>query len=194
MSHGKGPSNFNRPHRFTFVFNQNLPNKFTSCVGKTVLNDWAINGFLVAQSGNPRTVTNRDSGAGIGGSAYQVNASNLMSDVTADAQLVSSGSVKDNLDHYINPGAFTKAKRGTFGNSGRGMFDGPGQFNVDFSVFKNIPITERVRLQFRTEFFNIFNHANFSNPSANMDSSNFGVIRDTSVNARLVQLALKLTF
>jgi hypothetical protein len=74
------------------------------------------------------------------------------------------------------------------------MFRGPGQSNVDFSVFKNIPLTERFRLQFRTEFFNLFNHANFGDPTSSLDSASFGTIRSTSVNARLVQFALKLSF
>jgi hypothetical protein len=83
---------------------------------------------------------------------------------------------------------------GTFGNSGRGMFYGPGQWNLDFSAFKNIPISERFNMQFRAEFFNLLNHDNFDNPTSSLDSSAYGTIRSTSVNARLVQFALKLTF
>ena len=74
------------------------------------------------------------------------------------------------------------------------MFRGPGQWNVDFSVFKNIPLTERFNLQFRSEFFNLFNHATFGNPNRDLDSGGFGTIRSTTVNARLVQFALKLSF
>jgi hypothetical protein len=74
------------------------------------------------------------------------------------------------------------------------MFRGPGQWNVDFSAFKNIPLTERFNLQFRSEFFNLFNHANFSNPNRDLDSGGYGTIRGTTVNARLVQFALKLSF
>jgi hypothetical protein len=83
---------------------------------------------------------------------------------------------------------------GTFGNAGRGMFRGPGQWNLDFSLFKDIPITERFKLQFRTEFFNLFNHTNFGDPTSSLDSASYGTIRGTSVNARLVQFALKLSF
>jgi hypothetical protein len=61
-------------------------------------------------------------------------------------------------------------------------------------VFKDIPVTERFRLQFRSEFFNLLNHANFGGPDVNMDSAGFGSIRGTTVNARLVQFALKLMF
>jgi hypothetical protein len=180
------------------VFNHELPNAFSSGIGKALLNNWALNGFLVAQTGTPLTVTNRDSGRGIGGSAVSTTASNLFADVNAGVPLlmsdVNGGSTKDNLNSYINPAAFTKAAPFTFGNSGRGMFRAPGQWTVDFSVFKDIPITERFKLQFRSEFFNLLNHANFSGPDVNMDSASFGTIRGTTVNARLVQFALKLVF
>ena len=55
-----------------------------------------------------------------------------------------------------------------FGNTGRNILTGPGQKNVDFSVVKFIPFTERVRGEFRTEFFNLFNWANFANPNSNI--------------------------
>ena len=108
--------------------------------------------------------------------------------------LTVAGDTKDNLNAYITRDAFTKAAVGTFGNSGRGMFRGPGQWNVDYSVFKEFPFTERWRLQFRTEFFNLFNHANFGNPNVSLDSPDYGTIRSTTVNARLIQFALRLSF
>jgi hypothetical protein len=198
FSRAKGPATFDRPQRLSFVFNHDLPNAFQSGIGKAVLNDWSINGFLVAQSGTPLTVTNRDSGRGLGGSSISTNATNLFSNVNAGVPLVNSAvngrSTKQNLDQYINPAAFTRAPVGTFGNSGRGMFRGPGQYNLDFSLFKDIRITERYNLQFRSEMFNLFNHANFSDPTTDLDNPNFGVIRGTTVNARLIQFALKLSF
>ena len=112
----------------------------------------------------------------------------------ADAALINPGSTKDNLYNYINKAAWSKAPAGTVGNSGRGIFRGPGQANLDFSLFKNFPIHERTKLEFRTECFNILNHANFGNPNTSMDSASFGQISSTTVNARLVQFALKLSF
>jgi hypothetical protein len=110
-----------------------------------------------------------------------------------------TGSTKDNLTHYINAAAFSPAPAGTYGNSGRGIFRGPGQWNTDFSLFKDFRFTERLRLQFRTEAFNLFNHANFAlgsdtSTSLNMNSATFGQITSTSVNARLIQFALRLRF
>jgi hypothetical protein len=74
------------------------------------------------------------------------------------------------------------------------MFRGPGQTSIDFSVFKDFRFTERFNMQFRTEMFNLLNQANFGNPGNSMDNANFGQINSTSVNARLIQMALKLTF
>jgi hypothetical protein len=193
FSRARGPAAYDRPQRFTTVFAQDLPNVGQSGFAKYVLNNWALNGFLVVQSGVPLTVTNRDSGRGLGGSAQETTRA-LFSNVAAGVPLLNPGSTKDKLRNYINTAAWSPAPFGTVGTSGRGMFRGPEQWNLDFSVFKDIPIGERFQLQFRTEFFNIFNHANFGDPTTNLDSASFGQIASTSVNARLVQFALKLDF
>jgi hypothetical protein len=190
----RGPANFDRTHRLTYVFNHDLPNAFSHGFLKQALNNWSLNGLFIGQTGTPLTVVNRDSGRTIGGGLLSTTATNLFADVTAGVPLKVAGSDKDNLNGYITPGAFTKAAVGTFGNSGRGMFRGPGQWNVDFSTFKDFLFTERTRLQFRTEFFNLFNHANFGNPNVNLDSPDYGTIRSTTVNARLIQFALRLSF
>ena len=71
---------------------------------------------------------------------------------------------------------------------------GPPLKNVDFIAFKDFPFTERLNLQFRSEFFNIFNHTNFGLPDAVVTDSNFGVITSTGGASREIQLALKLIF
>ena len=90
-----------------------------------------------------------------------------------------------------------------FGNSGTGIIHGPGQFNFDISVVKTTIIRERHTIQFRGEFFNAFNHPQFSNPNfgqgavyglPNFAAGNFGQITSTSVNPRIIQLALKYMF
>jgi hypothetical protein len=85
-----------------------------------------------------------------------------------------------------------------------GIILGPGQFNWDFSVLKNTSLGESRSLQFRAEFFNIFNHTQFDNPNPNsipyqpalpnVSAPNFGQIVNTSVNPRVIQLALKFVF
>jgi hypothetical protein len=90
-----------------------------------------------------------------------------------------------------------------FGNSGSGIIQGPGQSNWDVSILKNTAITERRAVQFRAEFFNAFNHPQFTNPNfgqgatyalPDVSSANFGQITSTSVNPRVIQFALKLLF
>jgi len=91
-----------------------------------------------------------------------------------------------------------------FGNSGTGIILGPGQFNWDISALKTTRITERQTLQFRAEFFNSFNHPQFNNPNnsggfqsntiPDRSSATFGQITTTSVNPRIIQLALKYMF
>jgi hypothetical protein len=94
---------------------------------------------------------------------------------------------------YFNPAAFAAAAIGTFGDTGRNILRGPGFFDMDVSVFKNFLMTERFRLQFRAEAFNIENRPNFQNPSSAINSATFG--RITAANdPRLVQFALKLAF
>lgn len=83
-----------------------------------------------------------------------------------------------------------------YGNSKIGVITGPGQFNFDMAVAKNTKIWEHGSIQFRAEFFNVWNHAQFNPPPGNNVNSaaNFGKIRSTSVTPRVVQFALKYTF
>src|SRR4030095_13173630 len=119
------------------------------------------------------------------------------------------GKVGDpSVKRFFNPAAFcppTAIGNGTdFGNTGVGIVRGPGQANFDFSISKETPINENQKIQFRTEFFNLFNHPQFAlttgaaginNQSLYANSAAlFGVITGTSVNPRLIQFALRYQF
>ena len=102
-------------------------------------------------------------------------------------------------DQYFNPNAFTLPPPGTYGNAGRNVLYGPGLATTDLSLAKNTAFSERVRLQFRAEFFNLFNSANLGSPNAvvfasasAVPSSTAGVITSTSTASRQIQLGLKL--
>jgi hypothetical protein len=102
-------------------------------------------------------------------------------------------------NQYFNPNAFITPVTGSYGNVGRDTLYGPGIAELDLSALKNIAITERVRLQFRAEFFNIANHANFATPNTvvyttanSAPSPTAGVITATSTTSRQIQLGLKL--
>ena len=109
---------------------------------------------------------------------------------------------------YFDPNAFLLPTTGTFGDVARGRFTGPGYWNLDMSLFKRIPVREKLSLQFRAEAFNILNHANFVNPSTTgggivvFDTSDptkyagsAGAITETvKQNERQIQFALRLEF
>ena len=83
----------------------------------------------------------------------------------------------------------------SFGNSGKNVLIGPGLVNFDVSVYKNFTLVERLKVQFRSEFFNIANHANFSNPASNISvPAQVGRITSTSTANRVIQFGLRLTF
>jgi hypothetical protein len=104
-----------------------------------------------------------------------------------------SGSRGQRVAQWFPTSSFVPAALGTFGNAGRNILIGPGNFNVDFSVLKNIPVTEHRRLQYRAEFFNLFNHALLGNPGTTLGSPSFGRITSAG-DPRILQMALKLYF
>jgi Carboxypeptidase regulatory-like domain len=102
---------------------------------------------------------------------------------------------------YFNPNAFILPAPGTYGNLGRDTLTGPGLAELDLSVLKNTRISERFNLQFRAEFFNILNHANFGTPNpvvftsaTTTPSPTAGVISGTASTSRQIQFGLKLLF
>jgi hypothetical protein len=96
---------------------------------------------------------------------------------------------------FINPACFTPAAAGELGNASRVPVYGPDFVNTDFSVIKQFKLPwENMGLNFRTEFFNLFNHAQFGQPVSDVNQAAFGAVNSTVNNPRLVQFALKLTF
>jgi hypothetical protein len=94
---------------------------------------------------------------------------------------------------YFDTSVFTKETLGVPGNANRRFFHGPGINNWDMALHKDTHITERTALEFRLEFFNVFNHAQFLNPGGNFGTSNFGVVT-AARDPRIGQVALKLQF
>ena len=103
------------------------------------------------------------------------------------------GGTTSNDHYYFNPNTFAVEPLGTIGNAGRGNFAGPGINNFDFSLMKDTKITETTRVELRFEFFNLFNHTQFNNPTNNINSANFGRVT-TARSPRIVQLAAKFYF
>ena len=157
--------------------------------GKRFFGGWEVSGIGLAQSGSVFSITDSTGAAYYGVTTSTASWAPGATVSTADL----SGSVGGRLNKYFNTADFVKAGN-LFGNAGRNILRGPGQRNVDFALTKTIPVTERFRAQFRSEFFNVMNLVNFSTPSGSFTSSSFGKITATTGNPRVIQLALKLTF
>jgi hypothetical protein len=103
------------------------------------------------------------------------------------------------LSEWFNTACFAQPAAGQLGNASRAPVSGPDFVNTDFSVIKHFPIREAMRLDFRAEFFNLLNHAQFANPGgvtgADFNSpATFATINSTVNNPRVIQFALKLAF
>ena len=158
-----------------------------------VIGHWQLNGIASFQTGIPFDVTAPD--ASFTGGNHQ-----SYPDCTGDAFASASKSPKNFVGStspgfFINPAAFTSPAAGSFGSCRPRLFHGPGGEDVDLSVFKSFPIHDNWRFEFRTEFFNAFNHPNFANPSASTSSpGSFGKSTATTNDPRQIQFAGKIFF
>ncbi len=188
LRNDRGSSDFDARHHFNISYLYQLPFK-----GNRLIEGWEVAGSTTFQSGNPVNLVLADSTRT--GLAFTVRP-NLIGN---------SGLPKQDPALWFNTAAFcvpAAAGCGTslLGNLGRNVVIGPGFNNFDFSILKNAQVTERLRVQFRTEFFNIFNHPNFGQPGRVIGSATFGVITNTRSqpgdggSARQIQFALKLIF
>jgi hypothetical protein len=152
--------------------------------GKALANEWETTGIVTLQSGLPYSVICSD------GSSY-----NNRADFTGQSIVTSSGSTASRRGDYFNAAAFSCGPNQLpFGDSPRNFLRGPGQKNVDFGLIKFFPVTERSRVEFRAEFFNIFNLVNFAQPNNNAFVGTQGTITATSAGPRIIQFALKYSF
>jgi carboxypeptidase family protein len=205
-----GPDGFVRPHRFVISYHYELPSPANkSSLPGRILSGWAVAGITTVQAGQFLTVTQTNATNAFGTVGPNGDRPQLATGCSA-SQLATSGSVTDRLDNYINPACITSppvitVDGGTdFGNIGVGTVHGPDQRNFDIVLMKNTRIHDRFGVDFRAEFFNAFNTPQFA-PPKNLSAGTavsgvfvpdptFGQITATSVNPRLIQLALKLTF
>jgi Carboxypeptidase regulatory-like domain/TonB dependent receptor len=219
-----GLSDFDRTHRFVVSYRYDLP-IFTGATGwkKTAFGDWSISGITVVQSGAPFTVTDSGAGTAVLAPGYTPTLTGSLASGATIHGSYTSGDIHNRLNGYLNPNDFATAEllypfdpanptttcdpvnnpnfcTTFFGNLGRNTFRGPYQQNWDFSLLKTFHLTERVNLRFTTDFFNIWNHANFANPAINdvetigAPGSPFGKIFSTVGTPRLIQFSLRLAF
>jgi hypothetical protein len=188
-SFDRGRCLFDRPQVFrlsglyALPFNQNI-----------FVKGWQMSGNLLVQSGPPWNVT-----VGFDQAGNAVAGSERPNLIMPANQVIIG-----DPNHWVNPAGFGLPAPGTLGNLQRDFLWGPGIVNFDYSVVKDTPIKERMHLQFRAEFFNLFNHPNYALPNAGAfvqtangggaPNPSFGKILGLTTSARQIQFALKLLF
>jgi hypothetical protein len=183
----RGPSEFDRTHVFVASNVWELPRLAgMNRAVRAVAGGWQLNGIVKLQSGDPLTIM-----AGTDRSQTALGRDRAQ-DLGGDHRLSGPCANAAPCVNWINPSSFGLPAIGTFGNTGKGSLRGPGYFDVDLGLFKTFDMTERMRLQFRAEFFNALNHTNFSDPG-NTIGGGFGQIYGAS-DPRIGQLALQLLF
>ncbi|HZQ55201.1 MAG TPA: TonB-dependent receptor [Bryobacteraceae bacterium] len=181
-------SNFNTPHVFSLSWVWQAPPVHNmGWMGRAVLSGWKLDGLMTAHSGQPLNIL----------SGVDANVDGVTTDrpdLIGDASLNSGRSRAAVISQYFNTAAFAQVPSGRlYGTLGRNALYGPAAVNWNVSAFKDIPLLERAHLEFRTDFFNIFNQVNLGNPNLTVTSSSFG--RITSAAApRILQFGLKLLF
>jgi hypothetical protein len=176
--------------RFTGSFVMDLPfgrgRKFGSTMPRSAdlaLGGWQLNAIYTARTGSPFTVTQPGDAPNVGDGSARPNGVGNPNEVS-----------NRNIDLAFNTAAFAQAPAFTWGTAGRNTVIGPGINNWDFSIFKNFLFKERMRLQYRAEFFNGFNRAEFNFPGAAFGTAQFGRISGTTRDPRDIQMSLKFLF
>ena len=220
----RGVSDFDRTHRFVLSYLWDLPSPAfarRSAAGRLLFSNWQAAGIVTAMSGRPFDIVDTAAGSFYFGANSGLARPNWAAGATRETAM---SNVPEG--YFFNPFAFVRpvvqagrpipssngaavagAPGTDIGNVGRNVLRGPSQTNVDFSVIRRFPWGEAKSVEFRAEFFNLFNHVNLDAPVGNLsaatvdqntgqiiDPGDFGRITSTSNNPRLVQFALKLNF
>ncbi len=183
-------SAFDVRHNFVVSYNWALPfPRFLGGAPRRLVNGWNFVGITRATTGFPISLSEGGMDISLVGSGSTDVPDLVGKVITQDPHKPGP----NGANTFFLPGAFAAQALGTFGNANRRFFHGPGIFNTDFALMKSTAITESTELQFRAEFFNIFNHTQFNNPSGNFASGNFGVVTSAR-DSRIGQIGLKFVF
>jgi hypothetical protein len=173
-----GPLGWDRRHVFVANYIWELPFlKSGKGFTQKALGGWELSGIVLAQTGAPQTA-----GLGFPNSGLATRAT-----VTGPVRYPKK------FTEWFDPSALSRPAPGFFGNSSLYSIYGPGMINFDFSVFKNNHITETTNLQLRFEFFNIFNHTNWTNVDSTLGSPTIGMVEGAR-DPRIIQLGGKFSF
>lgn len=186
---------FNVPQDLVASYTVQLPfDKFTSkgALMNRVAAGWSVSGISTFASGQPIQISESDDRSLTGTFADTVDEPSYANN---GSKLYANRNPRSQTP-YFNPNYFVLEPLGQVGNAMRRFFSGPGILNTDLALQKETHITEKQSLQFRAEAFNIFNHAQFNNPSGNINNSGvggFGYV-NSARDPRIMQVALKFAF
>ena len=184
----RGPSDFDRAHRFTAAYVVEVP---TPRFWKGLLGGWNVSGLATLQTGAPFSLIGNSTRNATFAQPARVRLSMVPGRTAAEA--VKSGPVQDRLTGYFDPSVFTDSLD-QWGNTGRNILRGPSQVQYDFMIGKTVAVKERYRLEFRWEMYNAFNSPVFANPASTFAANGpgtAGVISSTIGGPRTMQTALR---
>jgi hypothetical protein len=185
----RGRAGFDRTHSLVQSYIWELPfgpsgRWFRSGFARWVLGDWQVTGIFSAYTGTPLNLTFSSATLNAPGNGNRPNLNG-----------------KPEMFGAVGPGAlwfdtskFSAPATASFGTAGKNILSGPGLVNLDFSVFRKLPVTERLGAELRAEAFNLTNTPHFNNPGGVFGSANFGQVTSARADQRQLQLALKLIF
>lgn len=173
-----GPAGWDRRQIFTSGYIYDLPlfKGRTDLVGKA-LGSWTFSGITVIESGFALAPGLAIAAPGLAGRP----------------DCVGSVAGPKTLTQWFNTAAFTAPAFGFFGNCGTGLIRGPGENTWNWALYKSFPIGEKLKAQFRSEFFNIWNHPSFDQVSNSLGSGNFGQVT-RALEPRIIEFGLRLDF
>ena len=208
----RGRSAWDRRHAFVASYLWSPPIQFSDHWKNALLGGWTFSGITSIQSGAPMTFNNgidvAVDGTGAPEHAFLTGAPIAISHPNRGAMVneffntgafvvptcaftAAPGNPQAIEQQNCTPDGIRYNLLGQFGQSGRNILSGPAFSNTDFAGIKDFAFTERYRLQFRGELFNVFNQVNFNNPDSTVTDSNFGHILGAN-SGRIVQFALKV--
>ena len=175
-------------HNFKFSNVWELPKAKVNRFAGAILNGWILNSITTWRSGFPFSIYSGQD------NSFSAVGRDRADSVGGSATLDSGRSHGELIQRYFDTSKFVPNAIGTFGNTGKNILRAPGFYKTDFGALKNFHVKEGISLQFRTEFFNVFNNVNFGAPGNNVGSSDsFGVITSAG-SPRIIQFALKVLF
>jgi hypothetical protein len=178
----EGLNSYDQPHNFTFSYVYSLPSlQNRGRWIRAILGGWETSGNATFASGFPLTATLSGDRAGVGGGTQRPN-------------VVGPLSITGNVFGYFSTSTFALPALGTFGNEGSNVVRGPGiSDDINFNLFRNFKFGEARYLRLGGEFFNVFNHANFSSVGTVLGSPTYGNVT-AALDPRHVQLSAKFVF